>query len=132
MKRAASRSPIARELLLRKLRKKDGRVKRKTERVMALQSRADRSTSDKASAQSSLEYQVQFVLDNLKWLRRADPKGYHERQIEELKHRVFTKTELFPHEVKIIDKAFELVWRGYEMPDAVPTAHVRRRKGLRF
>ena len=99
---------------------------------MALQSRADRSTSDKASAQSSLEYQVQFVLDNLKWLRRVDPTGYHERQIKELQHRVFTKTELFPNEKKIIDKAFELAWRGYDMPDAVPTTHVRRKRSLRY
>lgn len=99
---------------------------------MAVNRVTERSSSDKASAQSSLEYQVQFVLDNLKYLRRVDPKGYHEAQIQELKHRVFTKTDLFPSEKKTIDKVFELTWRGYDMPDAVPTAHVRRRKGLNY
>lgn len=93
---------------------------------------SDRYSSDKPSAQKSLEIQVQFVLDNLKWLRKVDKNGYYEKRIEELKHRVFTKTMLYPNEKKTIDDAVELVYRGYGLEDAKVTAHVRRRRGVRY
>jgi hypothetical protein len=92
----------------------------------------DRYSSDKPTAQKSLEIQVQFVLDNLKWLRKVDKNGFYEKRIEELKHRVFTKTMLYPKEKKTIDDAVELVYRGYGWKDAKVTAFVKRRKGLRF
>jgi len=92
----------------------------------------DRYSSDKEIAQKSTQFQIQFVLDNLKWLRKVDKNGYYEKRIEELKHRVFTKTMLYPNEKKTIDDAVELVYRGYGLEDAKVTAFVKRRKGLNF
>ena len=94
---------------------------------MSLRPKSDHYFSDRASAQRSTQIQIDFIRQNIQWLRRVDAKGVHEKFVNGVGPVAFLKD----WEISRIDKIYELVWKGYEMP-SVDEHRDARRKGLRF
>jgi len=94
---------------------------------MSLRPKSDRYSSDKESAQASTRYQINFMKQNLKYLRRVDKKGGYEKFIVELG----PAEGLLSWQISKVEKVFELVWKGYDMPSV--NEHVDRKpKGLKY
>jgi hypothetical protein len=88
----------------------------------------DQYSSDKSVALRSTEVQVKFIKDNLKYLARVDKKGSHRKFMDELPGEV---TLLADWQRSRVEKIYELVFKGYDMP-AVNEHVDRKRKGLNF
>jgi hypothetical protein len=94
---------------------------------MSLKPKSDAYASDRTSAQKSTQFQIDFVRDNFAWLAKVDKHGTHRKFMDEIGPVAFLKD----WEVSRIEKIYELVWKGYEMP-AVNEHVDKKRKGLRF
>ena len=94
---------------------------------MTLKRITDSYSSDKAIALKSTEVQIKFINDNLKWLAKVDKKGTHQKFMQELG----PVGGLKDWEISRIEKIYELVWKGYDMPSV--NEHIdKKNKGLRF
>lgn len=94
---------------------------------MSLKRITDRYSSDKAIAQSSTQIQINFILANMEWLDRVDKKGVHRKFMEGLG----PVNSLADWEISRVERIYELVWKGYEMPSV--NVHVdKKRKGLNY
>lgn len=91
----------------------------------------DRYVSDSASAQRSIRAQVQFIQQQIRYLRSVDPTGVQEKFLNGITPSVEAGHELRDYEIARIEKIYELTMRGLGLP-SVPEHQDRRRKGLKF
>lgn len=98
---------------------------------MGLSRVSDRYASDKATAKTTAEFQLNFIGDNLKHLRKVDKTGKYERDYMDIAHRFKQGEELMPNTLSYIDSIYEKVWKGANF--ASVNTHVdKKRRGLRF
>ncbi|MBW7887436.1 MAG: hypothetical protein H3C35_03620 [Bacteroidetes bacterium] len=94
---------------------------------MSLRPKNDVYSNDKSSALNSTKAQLDFIRANMKWLARVDKNGTHAKFIQE----VGPVEGMQDWERAKIEKIYEMVWKGYEMP-AVNEHVDKKRKGLRY
>jgi len=91
----------------------------------------DRYSSDRKQADRSLKENAEFVIRNVGYLRRKDPKRKKEADVR----RILTKLEqgFSPEdwERRVIDEAKEKVMEAAGM-QSIKTHNDRRRRSLRF
>jgi hypothetical protein len=94
---------------------------------MSLKPKNDSYSSDRAIALKSTLAQLEFILANMKYLDRVDRTGSHRKFLEDLG----PVAGLADWQISRIEKIYELVWKGYDMPSV--NDHVdKKRRGLRF
>jgi hypothetical protein len=98
---------------------------------MSLVRVTDRYSTDRHSADKSISFQVQFILDNIEHLEAVDRRHTKVKLAQQIGNKMKNGEQLLEWERAAIDGLYEDTWKGYGMPSV--QRHIdKKRKGLRF